>query len=200
MLIFPTLVLSSESTNVTRSGIAYLGKVPASTASPTRSADFICRQAIAPFSARNDERMRPLTPTSVRQGDHRHLLHAWMGRDQAFERQGRYPLTAGLDDVLDAILQLQVTVGIDRTDVLGVQIAASPEFFGGFRVSDVARRRPRRTHDDLANRFAIVRQCGSGRIDNLQVDQGPAAPPDSGVVVRRILGGFQVDRAVVIPT
>ncbi|SAL07657.1 hypothetical protein AWB81_08213 [Caballeronia arationis] len=79
-----------------------------------------------------------------------------MQRDQAFDRERRHPLATRLDHVLHAVDDLHIAIRIDVRDVLCVQVAALPKLIGCLRVLQVALRQPRRAHDDLTARPAVV--------------------------------------------
>src|SRR4029077_6519095 len=83
-------------------------------------------EAVSAFRVLDYQRHRPLAPAIVLHADHRRFGHAGALRDQIFYLQRRYPFTAGLDHVLDAIGDLHVAVGREHGDVAGVQIAAGP--------------------------------------------------------------------------
>ena len=84
------------------------------------------------------------------------------------------PLTARLDQVLAAVGDLQVAVGVDRGDVAGVEPAVG---VGGVAVGPVvAAADPRPADQQLASRRPVPGQVASLPIDDPQVDaeQGAA--------------------------
>src|SRR5262249_22952000 len=77
-----------------------------------------------------DQGHRPLAPFLVGDADHRAFGDAGALRDNVFKLQRRYPFAARLDDVLDTIGDLEITVGMNDGDVIGMEIAASPQLLG----------------------------------------------------------------------
>src|SRR5262249_40088894 len=70
---------------------------------------------------------RTLSPLLVLDADYRDFRYAAMLRDDILELERGNPLAAGFDDVLDAIGDLNIAVGTDVSDVVGVQISTGPQ-------------------------------------------------------------------------
>src|SRR5262245_21105828 len=64
-----------------------------------------------------EERLRPLAPGVVGDGDDRALEHRRVPRDRLLDLDGRDVLAAGDDDVLLAVAELDVAVGVPDADV-----------------------------------------------------------------------------------
>src|SRR5258705_12237390 len=77
-----------------------------------------------------DEGLRPLAPFFVGDRDHRALHHRRVAGHALLDLDGRDVLAARDDDVLLAVAQLDVTVGMPDPDVARVEPPA-PEVFGG---------------------------------------------------------------------
>src|SRR5262249_15289750 len=86
---------------------------------------FGCRRTC--FRVGDDERQRPLAPFLVLDADHRDVGYAAVLRDDVFELERGDPFPAGLNDVLDAISDLNIAVGTDVPDVVGVQVSTGPQ-------------------------------------------------------------------------
>src|SRR6266581_7523509 len=84
-----------------------------------------------PSLLEHDERLRHLAPLRVRHGDHRHLEHVGVARDRLLDLDGRDVLAARDDDVLLAVAQRDVAVGVHDGHVAGVEPAAAEGLGGG---------------------------------------------------------------------
>src|ERR1700722_16788235 len=133
--------------------------------------DLSVGEAVSAFRVLDDECHRPLAPAIVFHADHRRFGYAAALRDQIFDLQRRYPFTAGLDHVLNAIGYLYVAIGRQYGDVAGMQIAAGPQLFRAFRIVEVTLREPGRAQHDLAGGLAVVRNVVHVRVDYPQIDQ-----------------------------
>ena len=109
----------------------------------------------------------PITATSLTPG-------CW--QDDVLELQRGDPLAAGLDDVLDAVRDLQVALRVDEGDVAGVQVAAGPELPESARVLEVALGQPGGAHDDLAGGLAVVGHVAHLLVDDAQVHERDGPP------------------------
>ncbi|MNC60583.1 hypothetical protein D3C75_1104710 [compost metagenome] len=123
-----------------------------------------------------------------------------MGADEILQRQRAYPLTAGLDHILDAILDLHGAVGIDGGHVAGVQPAALPELGAFFRLFQIALRQPGGAYHYLPHGLAIVRHLPALLIDDAQIyqrDRGAGTDPQRELLRhgQRQLLFAQVDHA-----
>ena len=110
-----------------------------------------------------------LDPLRVRDCDDGRLEHLGMRHDQVLEVDARDPFSAGLDDVLRAIGDLDVALGIDRPHVAGLEPAVLGEVIGRVRLV-VAARDPRPAHLDLAHRLAVPWRDPTLLVDDAQVD------------------------------
>src|SRR5260370_9676721 len=89
-----------------------------------------------------DQGQRALPPFLVWYANDRHLTYPWVLRNDVFDRQRRDPLAAALDHIFDTIRYKQIPFGANRSDIVGVQIAATPEILGIGRVIQVALSEP----------------------------------------------------------
>ena len=78
---------------------------------------------------------------------------------------GRDVLSAGDDDVLGAVAQFDITVGVLHTQIAGVQPAATEGLLGGVDVVEVPDHHVVAAHHDLAHRAAVARH-----VDHVLVD------------------------------
>src|SRR5260370_36070436 len=85
-----------------------------------------------------------------------HLTYPWVLRNDVFEHQRSKPLTAALDHIFDTISDQQIPFGIDRSDIVCVQIAATPEILGIGRVVQIALGEPGSANNYFAACFAIT--------------------------------------------
>src|SRR5215831_11583105 len=99
-----------------------------------------------------------------------------MLRDQAFERQRRYPFASALDDVLCPICYFHAACLVDVRQIAGVEIATAPELLRTFRTLQISLGQPGSTRDDFACGVAITREVVHGFVHNSQVDQWNRAP------------------------
>ena len=86
----------------------------------------------------HDQGQRALPPFLVWYANDRYLTYPWVLRNDVFDQQRRNPLAAALDHIFYPISDQQIPLGIDRPDIVGVQIAATPEILGIGRVFEVA--------------------------------------------------------------
>ena len=66
-------------------------------------------------------------PTVIPDADDCGLRHRGMKHDQILDLDRRHPFTAGLDDIFQAIGDLQVAVAVDHPNIVGVQVSVGPE-------------------------------------------------------------------------
>src|SRR5690554_7452027 len=92
--------------------------------------------AVAHFQL--DEGARSLAPLVVGLGHDRRLFHRRVGIQRVFNLDSGDVLAAGNDDVLGAILDLDVTVGMPHSQVSGVVPASGQRLFGGNLVLQIA--------------------------------------------------------------
>src|SRR5215475_428289 len=69
---------------------------------------------------------RTFGPLRIRNADDGGFAHPRVLEDQVLDVERRDPFAAGLDDALEAVGDLQVSVGADDADVAGVQPSAEP--------------------------------------------------------------------------
>src|SRR5262249_58302252 len=72
------------------------------------------------------DRERAFGPFRIRNADDGGFAHPRVLEDEVLDVERRDPFAAGLDDVLETIRDLEVTVGADHADVAGVQPSAEP--------------------------------------------------------------------------
>ncbi|MNO68893.1 hypothetical protein D3C76_597370 [compost metagenome] len=113
-----------------------------------------------------------LAPLRVGDTHHRHFAHRRVTADQVFEVKRRYPLAAGLDHILDAIADIDVTHAIEGRDVTGVQPAALPQLLALFRLLEVAHGQPRGSQHQFALGLAIGREEIALAVDDRRFHQG----------------------------
>ncbi len=70
------------------------------------------------------QRQGALSPLGIGHADHRDFADRRVLGDDVLQRQGGNPLTARLDDILDAVGYPQVAAGVDVADVTGMQVAS----------------------------------------------------------------------------
>src|SRR5690606_19505451 len=96
--------------------------------------------------------------------------------EHAFDLDGGDVLATGDDDVLEAVLDLHVTVLVPHTQVAGMKPAALEGFGGGGRVLQVALHHGVAAHEDLADGLAVLRYRLQGlRIGDHDPFQGRVA-------------------------
>ena len=86
----------------------------------------------------HDESLGHLAPSLVGDSDHADLEHARVLHDDLLDLLAGDVLTAGYDDVLGAVLQLDVAVGVPDGDVTRVEPSALECGGRGFGVVEVA--------------------------------------------------------------
>src|SRR5215510_7653955 len=87
---------------------------------------------------------RAFGPLRIRNTDDGGFANRGVLEDEIFDVERRDPFAAGLDDVLEAVRDLEVAVGADDTDVAGVQPSAEPQLFRVRGIAQIALRQPRR--------------------------------------------------------
>ena len=70
-----------------------------------------------------------------------------------------------------SIADLHIAVGVDRSDVAGMQIAARPQLLGGRLIVEIALRQPRRARDNFAVAPPIARRVDHVLVDDSELDQ-----------------------------
>src|SRR5712691_1829824 len=104
-----------------------------------------------------DEGFRALAPFLVGDGDDRALHHGGMAGHTLLDLDRRDVLAARDDDVLLAVAQLDVAVGVPDADVARVEPAAAERLGGRLGLLEVAEHDVVAPHDDLAQRLAVAR-------------------------------------------
>src|SRR3989475_4069667 len=167
-----------------------------------------------PSLLEHDERLRHLAPLRVRHGDHRHLEHVGVACDRLLDLDGRDVLAARDDDVLLAVAQLDVAVGVHDGHVAGVEPAAAESLGGGGGIVEVAGHDVIAPHHHFSQRLGVRRHVAHLLVDDAELagDQvghppagpqawarlrgGPAPPPVPGAPGVRAVGlGEAVDVA-----
>src|SRR5947207_1105664 len=90
----------------------------------------------------HDQGQRPLTPFLIWYADDSHLTYRLVLRNDVFDRKRRNPFAPTLDNIFDTISDQQISLRIDCSDILRVQVAAIPEFLGIDRIVQIALRKP----------------------------------------------------------
>src|SRR5690554_1939376 len=119
----------------------------------------------------NHQRQRPLAPALIRHADHGSFGNPRHLEDEPFEFDGRDPLAAALDHVLQAVGDAQIAVRIDDAYIASVQPAAFPELLGIVGIVQIALREPGRAHHDLALAFAVMWQVVHVAVDDANLHQ-----------------------------
>jgi hypothetical protein len=119
-----------------------------------------------PIVLQGDERLRSLAPEVVGHRDHGAFQHRRMGDDRLLDLDAGDVLAAGVDDVLPAVAQLDVTVRMPDGEVAGVEPAAVEDLARGRLVLEVAAHHVVAPHDDLAHRPAVLRNVVHLVVDN----------------------------------
>ena len=144
----PTAVFGISSTTSNRSGSHHFAKWGARN-SRSSSGSAVCpSRKTTTASGRSDH-------FSSGHGDHGRLLHGRVAHERVLERDRRDPLAARLDEVLRAVLDLDVAVRLDRDDVAGLEPAVVGPAVARLRRVVVRRRDPRSAHLELAHRGAV---------------------------------------------
>src|SRR5213594_79114 len=136
----------------------------------------------------HDERLRDLAPALVRHRDHRHLEHVGVARDRLLDLDGRDVFAARDDDVLLAVAQLDVAVGVHDGHVAGVEPAAAKGFGGGGRIVEVAGHDVVAAHDHLAQGLAVGGQVAHLGVDDAELAGDQVGHPLPGAEARAHLG------------
>src|SRR5690606_30320610 len=153
-----------------------------------------------------DEGARGFAPSLIRAGDYRSLQHALVTVEHAFHLDGGDVLAAGNDDVLEAILDLYITIRVADRQVAGVEPAAGKGFLGGAGVFQVALHHGVAAHEDFTDGLAVAGCRFHGfRIADHHAFQGRVAHALAGFYARPfikaefiplIVPGTHGDRAV----
>src|SRR5689334_4299842 len=122
-----------------------------------------------PALLRDDERLRHLAPLLVRHGDDRDLEDVGVPRDRLLHLDGRDVLTARDDDVLRAVPELDVAVGMHDGDVARVEPAAAERLGGGRGVLEVALHHVVPAHHDLAHCRGVGRDVAQLGVDHAEL-------------------------------
>src|ERR1019366_3259833 len=94
-------------------------------------------------------------PPLVGRGDDGRLRNGGMCAEHLLDFYSRDVLSAGDDNVLKAIAQLQIPVRVHHREVTGVEPATGEGFSGRLRVTVVPEHDVVPAHDDLAERRAV---------------------------------------------
>src|SRR5215204_7053240 len=113
-----------------------------------------------------DECFGSLTPLRVGDRDHRAFEHSGVGGDDLLDLDRRDVLAAGDDDVLLAVADLDVAVGMHDPDVSGVEPAAVERRRGRSGIVEVPGHHVVAAHHHLAHRLAIAGHVLHPRVDD----------------------------------
>src|SRR5215467_2492532 len=117
------------------------------------------------------DRERAFGPLRIRNADDGGFAHPGVLDDEVLDVERGDPFAPGLDDVLEAIRDLEVTVGADHADVAGVEPSAEPQLFRVRGIAQIALRQPRRSRHDLARRRAVRWNVPHLGVDDPDIDQ-----------------------------
>ena len=116
-----------------------------------------------------------LAPLRVRLRHHAATITAGMAVQHVLDFLRGDVLAARDDDVLRAVLDLDVAVGMHHREVAGVEPAAAERLLGGRRVLEVALHRDVAAEHDLAHGLAVARH----RLASCP-GRAPSCPPAAG--------------------
>ena len=111
---------------------------------------------VLPAWLQGNERARGFSPLFIRARHHGGFKHCRVFVQGVLDFNGGDVLATGNDDVLEAVLDLDIAVGMPHGQVTGVEPAATERFGGGFGVFQVALHHGVAAHEDLAQRVAIA--------------------------------------------
>ena len=118
----------------------------------------------------DDEGDGPLVPLRMRLGDDCRLCRTLEPDDVVLEIDGRDPFPPGLHEVLGAVRDDEVLLGVDGGDVPGHQPPV-PELVR-LRIAVVLRADPRSPHQQLAERHPVVGYGPEVLVDDLHLEPG----------------------------
>src|SRR5206468_2981198 len=96
-----------------------------------------------------------LLPAGVRDRDDRGLRDRGVAHERVLERDRADPLAAGLDEVLGAVLDLDVAARVDGDDVAGAEPAVRRETIRRLRTPVVRASDPGTAHLELTHRLPV---------------------------------------------
>src|SRR5439155_3727180 len=102
-----------------------------------------------------DDRERTLLPARMRDRDNRGFGDRGVTHERVLERDRADPLAPGLDEVLGAILDLDVAARVDRYDVAGAEPAIRRETVRRPRALVVSASDPGTAHFELTHRLPV---------------------------------------------
>src|SRR6478752_575694 len=132
----------------------------------------------------DDARARALAPALVGDRDHGGLDHVRVGHHGVLEVHRGDPLTAGLDQVLGAIDELDVGVALELGDVAGAQPTVLRELLARVRVLVIGAGDPRAADLELAAAVGV----------DTELDQGEDAALHGAERVLLVVGELDVAR------
>src|SRR5450755_3590140 len=115
------------------------------------------------------EGLGPLAPLLVGHTDDRRFQHCLVGEDRLLDLDRGDVLPTGHHDVLGAVQQLHVAIGVHHAEVAGVEPAAPERGAGRLRIVEIALHHVVAAHHDLAHRHAVRRHV----VDLLVYDPKP---------------------------
>ena len=142
-------------------------------------------RSVAAAPLERDEGARALAPLGVRPRDHGGLEHGGVAVQGALDLDRGDVLAARDDDVLGAVLDLDVAVLVHHAEIAGVKPAALEGGCGGFGILQVALHDVVAAHHDLADGLAVARHRGHGRgIHHLEAFEHRVAHALAGLQAR----------------
>ena len=127
--------------------------------------DDVARRRAAAFLG-DDESLRHLAPLRVGDGDDRDLEDVGVLGDRLLHLDGRDVFAAGDDDVLLAVAELDVAVGVHDGDVARMEPAAAEGLRRRLGIVEVARHDVVVAHHHLAHRLAVRRHVPQLLVDD----------------------------------
>src|SRR5213594_4384685 len=115
------------------------------------------------------EGMRDLTPTLVRPTDNRDLLHCWVAKEHPLDLDGGDVFAAADDDVLEAIADFHVTVGMHHGRIAGMKPAVADNPACGIRIKVIPFHDGVSADHDFPERISVVRDLVSVQVDDAEI-------------------------------
>ena len=164
--IFPVAPSGIASTKATSSGTCHLATRPFVVREQFLARDFGVRLP-------HDDEQRALVPLRMRDRDAGRHGHGRMGHRDVLDFDRADPLASRLDDVLAAVGDVHVAIGIDRRDVAGRE-PRHARLVGLQRIAAVGlvvlAHDPRSAHQQVAKGRAVPWQVAAVVADDLHVD------------------------------
>src|SRR5256886_5478353 len=133
-----------------------------------------------------DDREGTLLPARVRDGDDRGFGNRWVTHERVFERDRADPLAPGLDEVLGAILDLDVPARVDGDDVAGAEPAIRRETVRRLGAPVVRASDPGTAHLELTHRLPVPGHLVPRIVPGADLDERHRVPLLSAIAEARL--------------